>query len=83
MALTFKRYTYGIDPDEIATDESYDPMANHDWEEICTAAGFDPSDEELGTIALADEWNGHPKGALLVAGLAVEGHSFAVSNEVA
>ena len=56
------------------------PLRSDDlWDnDIVTAAGFDPEDEEVTVCDLAEEWNGHPAGSLVVTELTVRGHSFAV-----
>lgn len=47
-------------------------------EEVVVAAGFDPQDSEVTVTDLAEAWNGHPAGSLVVTELTVEGHRFAV-----
>ena len=56
------------------------PLRSADlWDgDIVKAAGFDPEDEEVTVCDLAEEWNGHPAGSLVVTELTVCGHSFAV-----
>ena len=49
-----------------------------DWRKTIEAAGFDPDDEELAISLLARDWNGHKRGSLVVHGLLVEGHPFAI-----
>lgn len=53
-----------------------------DWRDCDDAtivsAGFDPDDPELTSTELTDDWNGHLRGALVLAGLTVEGHPFAI-----
>ena len=50
------------------------------WNEIATAAGFGPNDEELTICELGRDWNGHRRGSLVVIGPVAEGHSFAVEK---
>lgn len=51
------------------------------WDEVIELAGFSPEDEELAIGELAEDWNGHARGALVVVGLAVAGHPFAVEQK--
>mgnify|MGYP005869050279 CR=1 FL=1 len=72
----FKRYTIN-NPDAVR--ELIGDEASVDWKETIKAAGFDPDDEELAISHLARDWNGHQRGALVVHGLLVEGHPFAIN----
>ena len=80
MALTFRRYTYA-NPDQLPVGQD-GFLGDHEWDDVCASAGFDPADDEVGTGNLTAAWNGHPAGALVVSGCTVEGHPFAVSNEL-
>jgi hypothetical protein len=86
---TFRRYVYNQphslpvtwDDDEMwrrwpATIRAGQDLTDDEWR----AAGFEPDDEEAGFGALTDDWNGHKAGALVVSGLTVEGHPFAVED---
>jgi hypothetical protein len=81
MALTFKRYTYAAGSAAGLPITWDNNVGEHDWDEVCTAAGFDPSDDETGTGTLDTPWEGHPAGALVISGLMQEGDPFAISNE--
>ena len=74
------RYRYSTQPGLLPlTDDSlgYDSRTT---EGDAYRAGFDPDDEELTLCELAEDWNGHPKGARVLTGLQVEGHPFAVEE---
>lgn len=75
--MKFRHYTYGNNPGTLPLDcdgyiEGYD--------EICTAAGFNPEDEEVNVCTLTEDWNNHPAGSIVVTGLTTAGHPFAVAE---
>ena len=74
----FARYTYS-DPDVLPVNWD-DGIDGQGFVLAALAAGFDPNDEETGAGRLTEEWNGHAAGALVVSGLTVEGHPFAVER---
>lgn len=75
MPKKWTRYTY---------DDAYHPEVESkisaDDTALTEAAGFDPNDEEVTVAVLTQPWNGHPRGAWLVGGLAVQNHEFAVEQ---
>jgi len=85
----FKQYTYFV-PSELPVTFDDDAMwrlnpdgmrraqtlTDEEWQ----AAGFDPEVEEAGIGMLTEAWNGHPVGAIVLSGLTVEGHPFAVEQ---
>jgi len=73
----FKKYTYGSLAEELPISE---PFYTENYNELITAAGFNPQDEEVTLCELIEEWNGHDTGSLVVTGLQVEGHRFAVKS---
>ena len=76
--MRFLRYVY-TRPDALPLDEENPPaVGGEDFVAACEAAGFDPDDEEITACRLAAAWNGHPAGAVVITGLTVEGHPFAV-----
>lgn len=49
------------------------------WDDgVVRKAGFNPRDEELAMAYLRKPWNGHPAGSIVVYGLIVRGHPFAI-----
>ena len=72
----WKRYRYGTTPHELHLEEAgwQDLPSDLEYRE----AGFDPEDEEVTICRLIDAWNGHPAGSVVITGLTVEGHPFAV-----
>lgn len=79
--MDFTRYVYTTGRDAVIylVDWGTEPDVQ-DWDEMVTAAGFDPEDEEVGCGLLLESWNGHPAGAVIISGLTVTGHPFAVST---
>jgi hypothetical protein len=72
--LVFRSYTYSNSPNLL-------PLEEAEWsEEVVVAAGFDPDDEEISVCRLTADWKGHPAGSLVVTGLTVSGHPFAVAS---
>jgi hypothetical protein len=60
-------------------DVSLDDGNSWEWDdEEIKSAGFDLNDEEISLCRLAQDWNGHPRGARVVTGLTVQGYPFAV-----
>lgn len=45
---------------------------------VLILAGFSPDDEEISVSSLSHDWNGHKAGDVVVHGLNVDGHPFAV-----
>lgn len=89
--MKFKRYVYGNTPELVpVNDESVglplgpgeDTIEDFEkkWGETLLAAGFDPDDEEITVVELAEDWEGHPAGSLVVTGCTVEGHPFAIET---
>ena len=81
--MRFERFAYGPggkDADDQGRALYCDDAATTDIDaaEVLVAAGFDPEDEEAGIYRLSEPWGGRPAGALVVSGLVVEGHHFAV-----
>lgn len=75
MTKKFKNYTWGTKPELIPV--NWDDNGGN-FKGYCKAAGFDPEDEDNGIGRLTENWNGHKKGSVVVSGLTVQGHSFAV-----
>lgn len=73
----YRKYTFHR-PESLPVEPNL--SANYPDDEILLALGWEPEDEELGFYQLSRPWNGHKKGAAVIAGLFVEGHSFAVEN---
>lgn len=80
--ITFDRYVYN-QPSELPVE--YDiwfklPDGCDDLGDVIAAAGLDPDDEEIGVGLLEEQWQGHVAGCIVVSGLTVEGHPFAVET---
>lgn len=76
--MSFHQYKYDNSPLLLPLNVESDPDV--DWDTTVAAAGFNPGDEEVSICTLSATWNGHPAGSLVVTGLAVEGHRFAVAG---
>lgn len=76
--LTFTRYTYS-NPHTLPVNWARG-VGGADFIAAVARAGFDPNDDEVSTGELTRDWNGHRRGALVVSGLLVEGHPFAVED---
>jgi hypothetical protein len=74
----YARYVYGPGAERPAAEEA--ATIGLDVDAAARAAGFDPEDPDLWVGRLTEEWDGHAAGALVVSGLAVEGHPFAVES---
>lgn len=71
---TFARYRFGNNPSAVQLTDSPAP-----WDDdLVRAAGFDPGDDEVTISQLAEPWERHPAGALVVVGLTLPGYPFAV-----
>lgn len=75
--MVFKQYTYGSTSASLPVSESFCPV---NYDELVRVAGFDPNDEEIVVCELEEDWNGHKVGALVVTGMMVAGHKFAVQS---
>jgi len=81
--VTATRYVYAAGPDSVSVGapledgEDLDGVCL-DWSEVVSAAGFDPDDQEISITRLVAVWRGHAAGSLVVTGLKVDGHPFAV-----
>ena len=73
--MKFKKYTYGNKPELLPLSESFGLV---DDEKIISLAGFDPHDEEVTMCELADDWNGHPIGSLVITGITISGCPFTI-----
>ena len=75
-AINWKKYTYGTCPNLV-------PLENtevNNWDVLVSAAGENPADEEMSFCRLTKQWNGHPRGSLVLTGPTVEGHPFYIKS---
>jgi hypothetical protein len=81
-----RRYRYNR-PEMLPVDWDYE--FDGDWDAMLELAGMERSgirefgydDEEISIGLLTEEWHGHPAGSLVVSGLLVEDHPFAVVEQ--
>jgi hypothetical protein len=78
MRLSITRYKFSTNPSLVPLTDAPALQPDLDSDIIVAAADFDPDDEEITIEALSEDWNGHQAGDLVVHGMTVDGHPFAV-----
>lgn len=72
-------YVFSTDPSLVPLSES-GKMENYDV--VVRACGENPDDEEITNSILSEDWNGHKAGSDVIIGLATEGSSFYVIENI-
>jgi hypothetical protein len=79
MRPTFRWYLWGLgEAGWLASVVGWDAYQT-DVQDIITAAGMDPADDEVVVGMLTHAWNGHAAGSFVVSGPIAPGLPFAVS----
>jgi hypothetical protein len=74
-ALKATSYTHQ-DPASVPVD--WDAKPDLHWDEVCRAVGFDPRGNVSAWGQLSADWNGHPRGAVVLTGLQGESGWFTI-----